>query len=238
MTGGSQPTPGLAPSALQAALAEDVYQRLLACYGPQGWWPGVSAEMAPSPFEVMVGAILAQNTAWTNAARAVAGLQAAECLSAKAILACPEAELAELLRPSGYFNIKAARLRAFCQWYARQGDIETLQAWPTPALRAALLAIRGIGPETADSILLYALRRPVFVIDAYTKRLFARLGACPANIAYETLRARFEAILPTDVALFNEYHALIVRHGSSVCRPRPHCDICWLSARCSRWGVT
>ncbi len=203
-----------------------IYQRLLVHYGPQGWWPG------ETPFEVMVGAILTQNTAWQNVARAIARLQAVGCLDAKPILACPHEDLAELIRPAGYFNVKARRLQAYCAWYQDQGGFDALQVWPTATLRQALLAVHGIGPETADDILLYAFARPIFVIDAYTKRLGARLGLCAAKVKYETLQADIVRQLPLDVALFNEYHALIVRHSKAVCRAKPLCTDCCLWACC------
>lgn len=203
-----------------------VYQRLFDAYGPQHWWPG------ETPFEIMVGAILTQNTAWTNVERAIANLQAAELLDPTAIVAADLPTLATCLRPSGYFNVKAERLRAFCDWFLTQGGLPGLSALDTTALRRALLAVKGVGPETADDILLYAFERPVFVVDAYTRRIFSRLGLVAADIGYEPLRARFEQTLEPDVALFNEYHALIVRHGKEVCRPKPRCAECCLRPHC------
>ncbi len=203
-----------------------VFERLLAHFGPQHWWPG------ETPFEIMVGAILTQNTAWSNVERAIANLRAAGALDARAIVAADPERLAVWLRPSGYFNVKARRLRAFCRWYLAEGGFEALRRQDTPALRRALLAVQGIGPETADDILLYAFERPVFVVDAYTRRLFSRLGLTDTQ-AYEPLRAELEAALPRDVALFNEYHALIVQQGKSVCRPRPRCADCCLRAECA-----
>ncbi|HEY5720277.1 MAG TPA: endonuclease, partial [Gammaproteobacteria bacterium] len=176
-----------------------VYRRLLERYGPQHWWP------AESPFEVMVGAVLTQNTAWSNVERAIANLRAADALSAERILALGPAELAARLRPSGYFNVKAARLRHFCSWYLEQGGRARLARWGTGRLRDALLGVHGIGAETADDILLYAFARPVFVIDAYTRRLCARLGLARGDEPYEVLRAAFEQALGPDVPLFNEY---------------------------------
>jgi endonuclease-3 related protein len=203
-----------------------VYRRLLAEHGPQSWWPGDSA------FEIMVGAVLTQNTAWTNVERAIANLKAANALAPGAIAAAPHRQLAAWLKPSGYFNIKARRLRAFCGWLVAQGGVKKLARVPTPALREALLNVHGVGPETADDILLYAFGRPVFVIDAYTRRLFQRLAVIEGREDYESLRRLFERSLDTDTQLFNEYHALIVAHAKSVCRPQPLCDACCLDAIC------
>jgi endonuclease-3 related protein len=195
-------------------------------YGDQHWWPG------DTPFEVMVGAVLTQNTAWINVERAIANLIAAGCLSAKKILDTANEKLAALLKPSGYFNVKATRLRNFCQWYVENGEYEKLQSWETMALREALLSINGIGPETADDILLYAFDRRVFVIDAYTRRLFLRLGLIAGDESYEDLRKLFENELPTDSKIYNEYHALIVWHSKQFCKVKPDCEVCCLRDRC------
>ncbi|BAN69147.1 endonuclease III domain-containing protein [endosymbiont of unidentified scaly snail isolate Monju] len=209
-----------------------LYERLRAAHGAQDWWP------ADSPFEVVVGAVLTQNTAWTNVERAIAGLKGAGMLSCEAILAASHEELAERIRPAGYFNVKARRLRSLCAFLAGEGGLEALAGLPTTTLRPALLAVNGIGPETADDILLYALDRPVFVIDAYTRRLLVRHGLAKGTEDYETLRAGFERALPADVALFKEYHALIVEHAKQACRRRPRCDDCALVEACGRVGVT
>ena len=203
-----------------------VYQRLHAAYGPQDWWPGDSV------FEIMVGAVLTQNTAWTNVEKAIANLKAAKALSPATIAAASHRRLAAWLKPSGYFNIKAQRLRAFCEWLIRQGGAKRIARLPTEILRAELLLVHGIGPETADDILLYAFNRPVFVIDTYTRRLFQRLGLIQGDEGYETLRKLFETSLTTDALLFNEYHALIVAHAKNVCRPRPRCGACKLGSLC------
>ncbi len=201
-----------------------IYETLLRHYGPQRWWP------ADTPFEVMIGAILTQNTAWSNVEKAIANLREHHCLTPESILAAPTERLAEWIRPSGYFNIKAKRLQNFCRWYCSQGGWKPLSLRPTPELRRALLSVSGIGPETADDILLYAFGRPVFVIDAYTRRLFARLGKIEGNEPYETLRTLFEETLGTDdPQLFNEYHALIVRHAKEACSKRPRCHRCCLA---------
>jgi endonuclease III related protein len=208
-----------------------VFRTLHARYGAQGWWP------SETPFEVMVGAVLTQNTAWVNVERAIANLKERGSLDASALAAMPHAELAELLRPAGYFNVKARRLRSLCEWFLASGGLAALARCPTERLRAELLAVHGIGPETADDILLYAFERPVFVIDAYTRRLLARLGLIEGVEDYEALRLAFEAALGPDVALYNEYHALIVQHAKNVCRPRPRCAECCLAGRCAEVAV-
>jgi endonuclease-3 related protein len=207
----------------QAAL----YAALQSAYGPQHWWP------AETSFEVMLGAVLTQNTAWTNVERALAQLRAEIPLTPQAVLALDEPLLAELIRPSGYFNVKARRLRALCLALVEAGGEEALRAWPTAELRRWLLAINGIGPETADDILLYAFERPVFVVDAYTRRLFSRLGLIAGDEGYEQIRQQVESALGADSARFNAYHALIVRHAKEVCRARkPGCERCLLSGDC------
>jgi endonuclease-3 related protein len=211
---------------LSSRRLHSVFNQLLAAHGPQDWWPG------DTPFEIMVGAVLTQNTAWINVERAIANLQANAALDPERILAVSEAQLAEWLRPSGYFNIKARRLRNFCRWYVEAGGYRRLTRWETGRLRQALLDINGIGPETADDMLLYAFQRPVFVIDAYTRRLFARLGLIAGDEGYETLRHACEGALGADAVLFNEYHALIVAHAKDICRVRPRCGECVLRRHC------
>jgi endonuclease-3 related protein len=204
-----------------------IFEALLETYGPQHWWP------ADTPFEVMVGAILTQNTAWTNVEKALGRLTERISLQPEALIDLPREELAALLRPVGYFNVKAERLQGFCTELLEAGGETGLAAVETGTLRARLLAIRGIGPETADDILLYAFERPVFVVDAYTRRLFERLGVLRGDEGYEQIRSLFEQALGLDVGLFNEYHALIVRHAKEVCRARrPVCESCMLSDRC------
>ncbi len=207
-----------------------VFRTLLEHYGAQHWWPG------ETPFEVMVGAVLTQNTAWTNVERAIANLKVNDALDPAAILATPPERLAEWLRPSGYFNVKAERLRRFCAWYLQRGGQSELATLPTATLRTELLAVKGVGPETADDILLYAFQRPVFVIDAYTRRLFQRLGCVSGEEPYEQLRALFERAWQGNgveqVRAFNEYHALIVRHAKEACRRTPVCGACPLAQRC------
>lgn len=211
---------------------KSVYQKLYKTYGPQQWWP------ADSRFEIMVGAVLTQNTAWVNVERAITNLKLASALSVEAILDSSHEQLAEWLKPSGYFNIKAKRLRNFCQWYAEQGGYDALKRLKTDVLRQRLLVVNGIGPETADDIILYAFSRKVFVIDAYTKRIFSRLGISDADIDYESLREFFENALDKEsVKLFNEYHALIVVHAKDVCKVKPRCDECCLRKGCKRAGL-
>lgn len=207
-----------------------VFDALFTAFGAQHWWPG------ETPLEVMIGAVLTQNTAWRNVERAIAQLRAADALDAETLLALPEATLAELIRPAGYFNVKARRLKALLRFLADQGALAqagTLGARTAlPELRRRLLAVHGVGEETADSILLYALGRPVFVVDAYTRRIFTRLGLLHGDERYADIQTVFQAHLPPDARLYNEYHALIVRMGKDVCRPRPRCAACPLRADC------
>lgn len=205
-----------------------IYDELFERYGPQHWWPG------ETPFEVCVGAILTQNTNWGNVEKAIANLKAAEVLSVIGIARLEPSALAELIRSAGYFNVKATRLQSFVRFLQdqHQGNLEHLFSAPWQQTRAELLAVRGIGPETADSILLYAGQKPSFVVDAYTRRIFSRLGLVPEEIGYDQLRDFFMAALPTSANLFNEYHALIVQLGKQHCRPRPGCESCCLSPYC------
>jgi endonuclease-3 related protein len=210
-----------------------VHDLLLECYGPQHWWPARTA------FEVMVGAVLTQNTAWTNVEKAIVNLHAAQAMDAEVILHAPQRRVAAWIRPAGYFNVKAERLRNFCAWYVARGGEKKLRRMDTAVLRQELLGINGVGPETADDILLYAFHRPVFVIDAYTRRLLSRLQLAAGDEPYEHLREHVETRLQGEtrgkrdaVALYNEFHALIVRHAKDFCRPRPRCDACCLARRC------
>jgi endonuclease-3 related protein len=201
-----------------------VYNRLLETYGPQHWWP------AKTPFEVMIGAILTQNTTWKNVEQAIRNLQQAGCLDADAMIGLKQEQLADLIRPSGYFNIKAKRLRNFLVWYMERGGHTKLAAAETTTLRDSLLGVNGIGPETADDILLYAFERPVFVIDTYTRRLFARFGVISGEEDYEILRGAFESNMDRDVPMYNEYHALIVRHAKEKCDQGQDCKHCCVEA--------
>lgn len=204
-----------------------IYQSLLEHHGPQQWWP------ADSEFEVMIGAILVQNTAWKNVINAIDNLKQADLLSVERLLSVPENKIADLIRPVGYFNVKTKRLLHYCQWYQQVGGYPALDQLPTNELRQQLLDVHGIGPETADDILLYAFNRPVFVIDAYTRRLFSRLDLLDENLHYETMRSEFENILDQDVELFNEYHALIDVHAARVCKKKPLCENCCLLKHCA-----
>lgn len=199
------------------------YRALFAAFGPQEWWP------ARTPFEVMVGAILTQNTNWRNVERAVANLRAARALTPTAMRRLGPGELSALIRPAGYHRLKATRLGHLLAHIAarHRGSVARLLRLPGPALREELLGVHGIGPETADSIVLYAAGRPSFVVDAYTRRVFSRHGWCAPGGRYAEVQALFERSLPADARLFNEYHALIVRLGKEFCRPRaPRCAAC------------
>ncbi|HEX9592572.1 MAG TPA: endonuclease III domain-containing protein [bacterium] len=199
-----------------------IYDRLYAAFGPQHWWPG------DTPFEVVVGAVLTQNTSWRNVEHAIANLKAAGRLSLAALLDLSHDELAALIRPAGYFNVKARRLRSLLVYLHDHGDgdLEGYLAGDLATRRRELLAVHGLGPETVDSILLYAGGRPTFVCDAYTRRLLSRHGLCGATAAYEEMRTLFMDHLPADAALFNEFHALVVRTGYHHCKPTPRCDTC------------
>ena len=199
-----------------------LYRALLARYGPQGWWP------ARTPFEVAIGAILTQHTAWNGAARAIAALRAQRLLTPRRLAACRAAMLARLVRPAGTYRLKARRLLDFTGWLLARfdGDFRAMRRAPLAALRRDLLGVPGLGPETADAILLYAAGRPVFVADAYTRRVLVRHRLLPRGTGYEEARAFLEAHLPSDPALFNEFHALLVAVGKSHCRTVPRCESC------------
>lgn len=210
-----------------AAVIPEVYRRLYARFGPQHWWPG------RTPFEVVVGALLTQNTAWRNVERAIAALDRSGALSPGAIAALPEERLAELIRPSGYYRQKAVRLKGLVAFIEGAGGLDALFSRPAQELRAALLSVTGVGPETADSIVLYAAGKRAFVVDAYTRRIASRLGLCGEDVPYDELQALFTSSLPGDVALYNECHALLVALGKDVCRKRePRCEACPLAAMC------
>jgi endonuclease-3 related protein len=207
----------------------ELYKTLLAAYGPQGWWP------ANDPFEVIVGAILTQRAAWRNVERAIRALRDAGGLSLNALREAPIELVAEWIRPAVYHNAKARKLNAFANAVTtrHRGDLARFLAQPMGRLRSDLLSIHGIGPETADVILLYAALAPSFVVDTYTRRLVKRLGWIRGDENYETIRSRFMNALPENVGLLSEYHALIVRHGKERCRAVPVCAGCPLGALCS-----
>ncbi len=206
----------------------EIFDSLLEYFGPRFWWP------ADSPFEVCVGAILTQNTNWLNVEKALENLKGEDLLSPPGIRDVPAGRLAELIRPAGYFNVKSARLKDFIGWLFDRyhGSLERMFAGDWRDLREELLAVRGIGPETCDSIMLYAGHKPTFVVDAYTKRLFSRLGLLSEKAPYEEIRGLFMKSLPEDVRLYNEYHALIVQHCKDFCRKKPLCESCPLNSLC------
>ena len=207
----------------------DVYHRLYQRYGPQHWWPGDGA------FEVIIGAILTQSASWTNVDKALDNLKAQGLLEPAALRAVPLDELASLIRPSVYFNAKALKIKAFVEYLGERynDDLEALFQRDVHILRPELLSIYGIGEETADDILLYAAGKPVFVMDAYTRRILGRLEVTPAQDKYASYQALFMDNLAHDAPLFNEYHALLDRHGVDTCRKRePLCGECCLLDVC------
>lgn len=204
----------------------DLYDRLLAHFGPLHWWP------AETPFEVIVGAVLTQNTAWTNVEKALANLKSMGPLERKVLLAMPPDQLAQAIRSSGYYNIKSARLRSVLTWLGEDWQ-ERLAHSDLEPLRADLLSVPGVGAETADSILLYAANRPTFVIDAYTRRILDRLGIEPGQNTYEGYRSLFMKNLPPDAALYNEFHAQLVYLGKDYCRKQPRCPGCPVQEICA-----
>ncbi len=207
---------------------QDIFRRLLTHYGPQQWWP------ARDTFEMMVGAILTQSAAWSNVEKAITNLKTAGVLSPKLLRKLSQAEIASLIHPSGYYNAKARKLKSFVQWLDKyyNDDFSQLFASDIDHIRQQLLSVYGIGPETADSIILYAANKPIFVIDTYTRRIISRIGLAPGNAGYAEYQAFFMTNLPTDTRLFNEYHALLVCLAKNICRPRPLCPQCCLSDIC------
>jgi endonuclease-3 related protein len=208
----------------------EVYDLLFEYFGPQGWWP------ASTSLEVIVGAILTQNTSWHNVEKAILNLKEAGLLSLEGLLGVAPDDLAELIRPSGYYNVKARKLKAMVSFLQDncQGDLDVLFARPLDELRRDLLSVYGVGPETADSILLYAGGLPSFVVDAYTRRVFQRLSLVSEGDSYEDIRGFFMERLPSSPQLYNEYHALIVALAKDICTVRnPKCNICPLNSLCS-----
>ena len=233
-----------------------IYQQLLSNYGKQGWWPvteegKIYPEYHPNNYthpktdtqvlEIIFGAILTQNTSWKNVEKAIANLNEHHLVNIHNILDINQEELAEIIRSSGYHNQKAKKLKNVCLFLC-QHPIEELSAKNIHELRALLLSVNGIGPETADSMLLYAFKKPIFVIDAYTKRIFSRIGVCRTDINYQALQdmfhKEFDTINKTNTtekaALFNEYHALLVEHAKKYCRTKPDCDNCILNKNCNK----
>jgi endonuclease-3 related protein len=207
---------------------QDIFDRMLARYGEQHWWP------ADTPFEMMVGAVLTQATAWTNVEIAIARLKDADALSPAAIRGMDTDTLAALIYSSGFYNAKARKLKALAQFLGEAYDdnIDAMRLVYGAKLRRELLGVKGIGEETADAILLYALGKPSFVIDGYTRRLISRLGIAPESEAYSAYQKLFSDNLQQDTAMFAEYHALIVQHGKEACRKTPVCEGCCLRSVC------
>lgn len=220
-----------------------MYEAMRARFGHRGWWPSSAATdvgtaqgktvdpgtlPAEARLEICIGAVLTQNTNWTNVEKAIENLRAAGCMSVGAIHAKPQAELAELIRPAGYFNVKARRLKNFiaCVHTSFGEDVEAFLDRSVATLREELLSINGVGRETADSIILYAAGKCTFVVDAYTHRIGVRHGLLSPEDDYEGIKELFESSLPSDAALWNDYHAQLVETGKRYCRPRPRCDGC------------
>jgi endonuclease-3 related protein len=225
-SGSNRSSPSAADFLAPVALSS-YFDALFAAHGPQHWWPGRTR------FEIIVGAILTQNTSWTNVEPAIRNLRAARLLSPAAIHGIHSTKLAQLLRPSGYFRQKTKTLKSLVEFLfgSYDGSLSKMFATPTPLLRDLLLDVRGIGPETADSILLYAGKHPVFVVDAYTRRILERHGLAHSKLTYDQIRTLFESTLPADHQLFNEFHALIVHTGKHFCRKtNPMCEHCPLNS--------
>jgi endonuclease-3 related protein len=200
----------------------EIYRRLYRAFGPQHWWPG------ETPFEIAVGAILTQNTNWGNVEKAIENLKSGKALNAESIHNMKKERLASFIKPAGYFNVKAKRLKAFISFLINEyhGSLQRMKQEDMQTLRLRLLKIHGVGPETADSILLYALEKPVFVIDAYTKRVLSRHGLMEYDKSYEEFQEIFYSSLKKDAKFFNEYHALFVKLGKTYCRKKPICKGC------------
>ncbi len=200
----------------------EIYKALFRRWGPQYWWP------AEDPLEMMIGAILTQNTSWKNVEKAITNLKCHNALDIHVLDRVRVDELASWLKPAGYFNMKAARVKSFICYLKESwgADVTAFLAQETSVLRSSLLGVKGIGPETADSIILYAAHRPVFVVDAYTRRVMERHGWALPDLSYDALAALFNQTLPAHTELYNEYHALIVKLGKEHCKSRPQCDRC------------
>jgi len=225
--------------------SESIYSSLLKRYGVQGWWPvlnpgtGCSVYSGGFPsgsrtmFEICIGAILTQNVAWKNVEKSLMQLKSSGLLSPRILHETENSVIAGLIRSSGYYNQKAIKIKSFLDWFRGYGySFSRLQKLDTAVLRKELLSVRGIGPETADSILLYALNRKIFVVDAYTRRIFSRLGLVDPSCTYDDLQLFFHKKFHSDTAGYNEYHALIVAHGKEICKNRPLCTDCCLRSKC------
>jgi len=212
----------------------EAYERMLAKFGPQHWWPG------DSPFEIMVGAVLVQNTSWRNVEHAINNLRDAGVMEPRALYNVPPEELAELIRPAGYYQLKTKRLRNLLRFLVEEhdGSLESMFSVGLASLREQLLAINGVGPETADAILLYAGGLPTFVVDTYTLRVLARHGWLDYDASYDDIKDYFESTLPEGAELYNEYHALLVRVGKDYCkRTDPKCEACPLAEMLPASGI-
>ena len=209
----------------RTSILRDIFDRLQKHFGMTHWWPG------DSPFEIALGAILTQNTAWTNVEKALDNVKAKDWLSPQALIEAPQEEVEQALRPSGYFRQKTERVRLFCNHLLEHydGSLEKMAKRPLPELRQELLSLKGIGPETADDILLYACDKEVFVIDAYTRRIFSRCGLVPETIAYHPLQTLVERYFKKDLQDYQEFHGLIVWTAKDFCRKKPQCEGCPLA---------
>ncbi|MFY9141019.1 MAG: hypothetical protein WBJ83_01595 [Thermacetogeniaceae bacterium] len=207
----------------------EIYNKLYEYFGPRHWWP------ADTALEMIIGAILTQNVSWRSASAAIDNLKREGILSIEGILSCDPVSLSALVRPARYYNQKAKKLQSFCQVIAEEfrGDLESFLSLDMETLRKKLLSIYGIGPETADCIILYAAEKPIFVVDAYTRRIFSRLGFFPEKISYDQMQLFFMSHLPRDTALYNEYHAQIDALGNQIClKSRPRCRECPVADHC------
>jgi len=225
--------------------AEIIYSVLYKAYGKQGWWPvysienGASAYGSGAPaddsdrFEIIIGAILTQNVAWKNAEKALGALKKNKILSPRKLSKADNGHIASCIRPAGYYNQKTIKIKNFLSWFSGINySFENLKKMKTDVLREKLLEINGIGPETADSILLYAMNRKIFVIDAYTKRIFSRLNLISIDDSYSSVQQFFHSEFRGTVKKYNEYHALIVAHGKDICKNKPLCTLCCLNNTC------
>jgi len=201
----------------------EVYDELLETFGPQHWWPG------DTPLEIAIGAILTQNTNWRNVEKAIKNLKMRDLIDVDSLYSLPCEELSHLIKPSGFFNVKTKRLKSFIKFLKDSGGLEKLKHLDVSRLRKSLLEVSGIGKETADSIILYALEKPIFVVDAYTRRFLIRHGIISGNEEYDDIRQLFESSLPNDVDIYKEYHALIVKLGKVYCKTKPICEGCPLN---------
>lgn len=207
----------------------DIYNKLHGCFGPQHWWPGETR------FEIIIGAILTQNVSWKNVEKAITNLKNKKLLSYQALSKAKEKEIAELIRPSGYYNQKAIKLKNFLRFAQKEynGNLSKMKGKGITKLREKLLSVNGIGKETADSIILYAFNKPIFVVDAYTKRIFERLGFFSKNLDYDEVQNFFMKNLPKKTSLYNDYHAQIVNLGKDYCKnKKPNCSKCPLQKFC------